>query len=197
MLIGSSPHYQLSRRASKLEVFKTDNKGHREKNKNKNTLYAIDDRFFGFWLRFIYPNPSDVEGGDEDNSFVGFAFEDVRKEFLIKLNKDGFLPMRFEKIGRWWGHYREEGARMSAEIDLVALNEETGEILFAECEWKSDVDVERTLGALKEKVRYVKWHNKNRKEFYCILAKSFKKKLNKKCFIVRLERFGKSIYLKG
>jgi hypothetical protein len=170
-----------------LRYLKKITKVTERKAKTKNTLYEIDDNFFRFWFRFVYPNLSDIEGGDEDkvlrliksefNSFIGLIFEDVGREVLIQLSKKGYLPMYFERIGKWWGYYREGGERKSAEIDIVALNEKTREILFAECKWRDNINPERVLRELKEKSKLVKWNDKKREEFYCIFAKSFKKKL--------------------
>ena len=92
--------------------------------------------------------------------------------------------IQLQKIGRWWGYYRDSKTkeRKEIEIDIVGLNEHTGEILFGECKWKDNVDGGRVLNNLKEKSRYVEWPNKkkNRTEIYVIIAKSFKKKISEK-----------------
>jgi len=61
-------------------------------------------------------------------------------------------------------------------MDLVALNDSTKEIIFVECKWKDKVNAEKIREDLKEKSKFVEWNNEKRKEFYCIIAKSFKKK---------------------
>ena len=93
-----------------------------------------------FWFRFVYPNRSDVEGGEVDraltkiraefNPYVGRIFEQVCWVFLVELNHRAGLPFLFTKIGNWWGHFREDGVRKEIEIDIVALNEDTRDILF-------------------------------------------------------------------
>ncbi|MEW6062919.1 MAG: ATP-binding protein [Nanoarchaeota archaeon] len=151
--------------------------------KTRKVFYKIKDNFFNFWFRFIYKNLSKFESKDfsyilEDikqnlNAIVGFKFEDICKEFLI--NSKSF---NFSKIGTWWGHYRDkENKRNEIEIDLIALNENTKEITFCECKWRDKVDAKKILNELKEKVKFVNWNNKNRKEKYCIFAKSFKEKI--------------------
>jgi hypothetical protein len=96
-----------------------------------------------------------------------------------------------QRVGSWWGHYRdkETNERKEIKIDIVALNENTHEILFGECKWKKDIDGENLLRQLKEKTKYVEWPDKqkkeNRKERYLLLAKSFRKKMEGKgvyCF---------------
>ncbi len=151
-----------------------------EKQRSKKGLYFISDNFFGFWFRFVRANQSiieqDVNKGLEKIkkdfiSHVSFVFEYVCKEFLweTKLKRKVF---DFEKIGRWW--YKDK------EIDIVALNEKTREILFTECKWKDKVNAEKVLRELKEKSKYVQWHNDNRKESFAIFAKSFKRKIKEK-----------------
>ena len=78
----------------------------------------------------------------------------------------------FTKIGRWW--------HKDKEIDIVALNEKTKGILFAECKWQNKVNAEKILAELNEKSQYVQWNNQKRKEYYAIFAKSFKKKFKQK-----------------
>jgi hypothetical protein len=91
----------------------------------------------------------------------------VAKQYLIKYNL-----FKFTKIGRWW--------HKDKEIDIVALNEQPKEILFAECKWQDKVDAEKVLVELKEKSQYVEWNNEKRKEKYAVFAKSFSKKFRQK-----------------
>jgi hypothetical protein len=68
-------------------------------------------------------------------------------------------------IGNWW----DKGE----EIDLVALQKESSSILFCECKWQDRVNAEKLLAQLKEKAAAVQWMDKTRKEYYCIVARSF------------------------
>jgi len=111
----------------------------RERPKRRNSRYAIADNYFAFYYSFVHPFKEEIELGLIDaplenfrrnfNRYVGFAFEEIAKQFLVELNKAGKLPFRFTKIGRWW-HKNEE-------IDLVALNENERKALFVEVKWKS------------------------------------------------------------
>lgn len=143
-------------------------------------LLFIKHPLMNFWFRFFYKNISSYKRRERwliekikmgTNAYVGKQFENVCREVLVKVP-----PFRFDKIGKWWGHYREGGERKTAEIDVVALNEETRQILFAECKWKKGVNAERILKELKEKAKRVEWHNEERKEQYAIFAKSFRKR---------------------
>ena len=147
--------------------------------------YHISDNFLKFWFRYIYPNVSSIEEGIFDidiikgdyNRYLGHIFEDVAKQFLIKERDKIF---KFSKIGKWWHKERE--------IDIVALNESTEEIMFIECKWQdlSAKQVDKILAELKEKSKFVRWNNDTRKEQFAIIAKHIKDKdkLRKKGVLV-------------
>jgi len=148
--------------------------------KSRKGLYRIKDNFFNFWFRFVFPNKSDIEEGNVKNAlriiknsfnqYVGLSFEDVCREALWELkfrNKIGF-----DKIGRWW--YKDK------EIDIVALSEQTREILFTECKWQEKVNAKRVFEELKKKSESVKWNREKRKESYAIFAKSFRKQIKER-----------------
>ena len=63
--------------------------------------------------------------------------------------------------------------RKELEIDIIALNEETREILFCECKWQDKVNPEKLIEELKEKAKFVNWNNEKRKEYYAVVARSF------------------------
>lgn len=173
-----------------------------DKIKSKKTTYSIDDNFFSFSFLFSEPYKSNLEIGEikvaeeklqqNFNTFVGRIFEKlIREEILQKLG-----VMSPQKIGRWWGHYREKetNIRKEIEIDIVALNETTKEILFGECKWKNNVDGDQILKNLKEKIKYFELSNKLKisEKYYIILAKSFKKKnMEKNAYYFDLNDLGR------
>lgn len=140
------------------------------------TIYKINDKFFNFWFRFVYPRKSEIEMGFdivEDikssfNEYVGLVFEDIVKQFLIRLNRVNRLPFRFTKIGRWW-HKNEE-------IDLVALNEKEKKALFIEVKWKelNEGKAERILKDLERKAELVNLEDWDKN--YGVVAKSVERK---------------------
>lgn len=152
------------------------------KKKSKNTAYTLKDNYFKFWLRFVYPFIKDLDSFIFDsfernfkrnfNAYVGKQFEAVCEEAVRLAN-----PINSAYIGNWWGAYRdtETGERKTAEIDIVSINEQTKEILFAECKWQNNADAKKILAGLKEKAKIVQWNSKARKEHYAIFAKSFRK----------------------
>lgn len=153
-----------------------------EPKQSKKCIYAVKDKFFKFWFRYIYPNLSDIEIGNisqiienikaELNTITGQTFEEVSIQFLIEMNRSNKLPFIFGKIGKQWGRFKAETGKNTYEIDIVALNEHTKDILFCECKWqnrKIDIDV---LKDLKEKSGFVDWYSKERKEYYAVISKS-------------------------
>jgi len=143
------------------------------KEKRKNTRYAFIDNYFRFWFRFIYSGRTLIESSPKEafdtmkknyNQYLGYIFEKTAEEFLLKKR-----PVKFTKLGRWW--------HKDAEIDLVALNEDTKEIIFCECKWQDKVDAGKILSELKEKSKYVDWNNGKRNEYYALFAKSFREKI--------------------
>ena len=154
-----------------------------EKEQSKKTRYFVKDNFFRFYFKYIHPNKTEIESGNPDKvisvikrdfgSYVGKSFENVVYEFLVRLNSLGRLPFSFTRIGRMWGKIpgKPKGEN-TYEIDIVALNDRTKEILFTECKWKNrttDADVLKTLA---EKSRFVKWNNSERKEYFAVFSKS-------------------------
>ena len=158
-----------------------------KKPKSRKTYYYIKDNFLDFWYRFCFPNSSLIEENPDFllhniikpnlNSYIGRKFEKVCKEILWELNRKEKLPFVFTQIGRQWGRLpNEPSGKNQYEIDICAFNEKAKEILFGECKWKEKVDANLLMQELKEKSKSVVWNNDKRKEYYCIIAKSFKKK---------------------
>jgi AAA+ ATPase superfamily predicted ATPase len=151
-----------------------------EKRTTKRTIYKIKDNFFDFYFRFVYPFKNDLELGNtkkvievikkEFNSFIRKKFEEISREFLYEMNLKGALPFRFSNIGTWW--------EKDKEIDIVALNKEEKKILFCEVKWQdiNKNEAEKIFENLKEKAEEVKWFNKARKEYFCLIAKEIKDK---------------------
>lgn len=154
-----------------------------KKPKSKKSIYSIDDNFFDFYFRFVEPFKSELAIGEFEsftsnfflnfNAFVGKKFEKLLREELIHK----IFGSKFSKVGRWWGWKREEGERKSSEIDIVALNEKTKEILFGETKWKTAVNAEKVVRGLAEKSECVQWFNRERKDSFAIFAKSFSKRI--------------------
>lgn len=140
--------------------------------KSKKGLYKLSDNYFRFYFRFVYPNKSYLEEGEEKyvleklirpyfSSFAGPIFEQVCIQLLKKLNKSENLPFKFRKIGPFW--------KKDIEIDIVALGER--EVLFGECKWW---DKEVGINVLEDLTRksYQVEEVKDKKPLYCLFSKS-------------------------
>jgi len=97
--------------------------------------YSIRDNFFKFWYKFIFPNQTALNLGNDKlilklveenlNSYIGRIFEDIIKELLVLYLNEKIknVEINFENIGSWWD-------RNGNEIDIVAYNEKEKKILI-------------------------------------------------------------------
>lgn len=126
----------------------------------KRGLYRLRDQFFGFWFRFVRPNMRQLElelegsvwegARDEFNRYLGFVFEEVCCQVLVEMAKKALLPLRVEKIGKWW--WKDE------EIDILGLDKGKSKALAVEAKW-TDLDyreAKRLLSELAVKAHQVK-----------------------------------------
>ncbi|MGQ4915971.1 MAG: DUF234 domain-containing protein [Candidatus Asgardarchaeia archaeon] len=141
--------------------------------KSRKGRYYINDFYFDFWFRYVHPNVDLIETDQGDilvtivmrdfEQYIGRVFEEIAKQFLIKLNRSRELPFVVTKIGKWW--HKDE------EIDIVALNEREKTVLFIEVKWQnlSEKDTENILDELERKEKFLgfdEW-----KKYYGIIAR--------------------------
>jgi len=137
-----------------------------ESERSKKGRYYISDNFTAFWLRYIQPNLSAIEEGvfsidtirSDYPNYLAWVFEKIARQFLVRLNKQGRLPLRFTKIGRWW-HRGEE-------VDIVALDPAGKKALLVEVKWSklSERDAARIIARLEakaEKIRELRGYQKH------------------------------------
>lgn len=150
----------------------------------KSGIYMLKDPLFDFWFNFVYENREDIEkeiyraNKESLSKYFGKRFE-----YLV-LNEIFPLFFKCTKIGKWW--YR------GTEIDIVAMNENTGEIWFGECKWKENVNASKIFDDLRSKAENIKWKMDERKEHYVIFAKSFKRKVEE-CVCIDLKDIEKIV----
>lgn len=136
--------------------------------------YYIKDPALRFWFRYIFRNQSLIEIGDEKgliarimkdlSTFMGRSFEELVRALLIQKNTGHVIPFKFTKIGGFWTR------KGDVEIDVVALNEDEGTILFAECKLKGNKFTQADAKRLKEKSKSVKWKANRRKEYFALFS---------------------------
>jgi len=147
--------------------------GFKQKLKAYGAKYSIKDNFFDFWFRFVYINLSELERGNstavagkirkEFPAYLGKKFERILIDIFPHLD---IFPERgsFTSIGRWW--------HKDMEIDIVALNENTDEIVFCECKWQNRETGVGVLEDLLDKSKDVRWNNSTRVERFMVVSKS-------------------------
>ena len=136
---------------------------------SKKSIYLLDDMMFRFWYRFVFPNLSAIASGlgpavyqheiaDGLSAYMGLAFEDICKQYLLEEAKMDRLPFWAGHIGRWWGNNPKE--RRQEEIDILAYRND--DALFCECKWTNalvDIGVLRSLEARSNLFPYKnKWY---------------------------------------
>lgn len=148
-----------------------------EKNpeKSKKGLYIIKDNYIEFWFKFVYPYMSYiemdklkyVESKIKQNiidNHISYVYEDIAQETLLEYATTEEIGFEILKIGKWWNS--------DTEIDIVAINDDTKDIVFGECKYtKSKVGVD-VFYNLIEKSKKVDWNLKNRRAKYVIFSKN-------------------------
>jgi hypothetical protein len=145
-------------------------------------IYILQDNMFRFWYRYIPKNVMNIESGLGRQAienrvlpdlpvYLGRVFEDVCREYMIRINGANKLPFLFHAIGRWWGTSPETKAQ--EEIDVIADSENSA--VFGECKWsvsKMDLSV---LSNLQRKSILFKQY---KKQYYILFSKAgFRKDL--------------------
>ncbi len=139
--------------------------------KSKKGLYRISDPFFHFWFRYVFPRRGELEMGHAAKVLEGIqktlsqhistVYEQVAAQTLW-CHMDIFFP--FTDVGRWWDRHEE--------IDLVALDRESGSILFGEVKWSTKPVGTDIYEALRRKAAGVPWGGKQRHERFCLFSRS-------------------------
>ena len=162
-----------------LEIIKREfsvDDGMKERANTNRGLYRLTDNFFRFWYAFVFTNYSELESGDADgvfeyaikpnlHEFASFAFEDVCREYIRKMQRAGKLPFRYQRMGRWWGkttvRRKDKTEVQETEIDLLAVSQKADQYLVGECKFKGRtfsyaeyLDTSAKLSQQKEKAEF-------------------------------------------
>ncbi len=116
-----------------------------EPGSSKKGIYKITDPFYKFWYRYVFANKSyySMLGNDKAadeimggiNDFMGSAFEDICKQYLIRRARAGTLPFVPYVIGRWWGN--NPIIKEQDDVDLLALSQKGEKGIFVECKFRN------------------------------------------------------------
>ena len=112
---------------------------------SRKTIYALEDSMFRFWYRFIPDNLAIINRGLTDvvykkiapqiTSFMGGVFEEICKQYLWELNRQGKAAITFTDLGRWWGN--DPKNKCEAEVDIMGTADDKT-ALFCECKWTNE-----------------------------------------------------------
>jgi AAA+ ATPase superfamily predicted ATPase len=143
--------------------------------KSRRGLYYISDLFARFWFRYVFPNQNYLEIGRTanveaqlratfDSEFTAQVFEQCCANYLWRLADRNEIPLIPLRIGRWWDRDQE--------IDIVALNQDSKDILFGECKWTQQPVGIDVLKSLYHKARQVKWQREERQEWFILFSRA-------------------------
>ncbi|MFJ1626839.1 ATP-binding protein [Marinilactibacillus psychrotolerans] len=123
----------------------------------RKSIYVIVDGMYRFWHQLVRPNSQAIELRQVEtiyqervkeglSKFIGFAFEQMGREYLIQSNK---IPFYIHKYGVWGGNPCE---KRQEEIDLVAIGD--NEIIFGKFKWRNQLLEMNILNDLKNKSEF-------------------------------------------
>src|SRR5690625_884139 len=154
------------------------------KKEGRKSVYAIVDGMYRFWHQLVRPNIQAIElrqaervyeervkGGLSD--FMGFAFEQMAKEYLEALIQSNRIPFYIEEYGVWWGNNPYK--KRQEEIDLIAVGSE--EVILGECKWRNQLLDSKVLKDLTETS---KLFTQEKKYFMLFSKTGFSKKIMEK-----------------
>jgi AAA+ ATPase superfamily predicted ATPase len=108
--------------------------------RSRSGRYHLSDPYFRFYFQFLEPfisssplDPDQVIEAVRRNlrAFVGAtAFEQLARNWVRVQSKAGLLPFMPDSIGSHWSS--------RVQVDVVALNWQTHEILLGECKWGAE-----------------------------------------------------------
>lgn len=135
--------------------------------------YEIKDAYLKFYFNYIYPNLELLEQKrtsrlmqiikDQHDAFVGkTGFEELARRIVTSLGDNGQLSFVPDYIGRIWNK--------QIEIDVVAINKKSNNILLGECKWTGRKVTDAVLDNLVRKSKLLTKIN-HYKMHYVLFAK--------------------------
>jgi AAA+ ATPase superfamily predicted ATPase len=110
----------------------------RRPEKSRQGRYVITDAYTRFYFRFLQPHLADIAQGrvkqatsllyDHLLDFIGtHTFEELCREWVSIVAEMDAFPFLPERVGSFWSR--------QAQVDVLAINWRTKEILLGECKW--------------------------------------------------------------
>lgn len=119
-----------------------------EDESSRKTIYRIADNFFLFWYHFLFEHKSyyEILGAEKSageimkpeniNTHLGFVFEGICREYMIRLARSGALPFVPEKYGKWWGN--NPARKMQDDIDVLLIDTTGSRLIICECKFRNE-----------------------------------------------------------
>ncbi len=132
-----------------------------QKNNSKKMFYEFSDNLIHFYYKYIFNNPYSVNRrnkefffnhfikNDLESFFIPSKFEDISKEFLLKLNFNNKLNEIILDIGTY--SFDNSKNKINREFDVVTLDQK-GYISY-ECKYKNE---EIGMDVINEEINQVK-----------------------------------------
>lgn len=149
-----------------------------QRSRSRSGRYHLSDPYFRFYFHFLEPyvsaSPVDSDRVIDNmkqnlRGFVGStAFEELARSWVITQGQAGKLSFVPEAVGSHWSR--------RVQVDVVAINRKTRDILLGECKWGEDtVSREIVLDLIENKTPLVLkdiWDGKsNWKVHYALFAR--------------------------
>lgn len=120
-----------------------------DKNNKRKSGYIISDSATRFFYRYIFKNQSAIEIENDDSfyhyyiekdfeeQYVSKAFEEISKQYLIRLNRTGKFQPHLTDIGTYWYDNPEDNT--NGQFDVVTKSEK-GYVFYEAKFTKSKID---------------------------------------------------------
>jgi len=112
---------------------------------SKKAIYEIADNYYKFWYRYVFTNRNYYEMlgtenaceeiMDEIHDYMGPVFEEICKQYLIRMARKGRLPFVPYVLGKWWGN--NPAIKAQDDVDILALDKKSEKAIFVECKFRN------------------------------------------------------------
>lgn len=141
-----------------------------KKGRSKKSIYKIEDDYFLFWFKFVFPYRGEIEMNDSKTPMTNF--NSFKSEFLGKYLEKfvmEFLRGRgdLNRVGTWW--------QGEEEIDIVGIDQEKKKILFVEVKMRNKMANAEIAQDLIRKSYLVKGYERYKHEYLVVSWSGFTK----------------------
>lgn len=134
--------------------------------KGKKSQYRIVENYIAFWYRYIFSVRGEIERGLGDvyfqyaindlSNYTSYAFENITRQYLRRLNSVNKLPFIAKSYGQWWGSGKKKDQQ---EIDIVVEGIDNKELIIGECKFRNSFDLYNTQELLKYRASLFEKYN--------------------------------------